>query len=194
MVDIMNKQFEKSDDELRSRIENSLQTAIVEQCRKEVMEEYFYKYEVQLQNIRFITYMSDAELERSIKLTIDLLEEMRVINNGGMDEKEFRKKVADIEKNCEDEFMQQLYTWDILCSQYIAKIISEIDKVRRVGGAYAMLISNPGLKNAIYVVYEVLVDNFDDETLYCQSAFFMLRAIMRMHSEEVKGLSSKKGE
>lgn len=27
----------------------------------------------------FITYMSDEELERSIKLTIDLLEEMRAI-------------------------------------------------------------------------------------------------------------------
>lgn len=182
----MHKKFEKLNSKLRSEIENSLQMAIVEQCRKEAMEEHFYKYEVQLQNLRFITYMSDEELERSIKLTIDLLEEMRVINNDGMDEKEFRKKVTDIDDNCEDEFMRQLYMWDILCSQEIIKIISELDMVRRVGGAYAMLISNPGLKSAIYVVYEVLVDHFDDETLYCQSAFFMLRAIMRMHSEELK--------
>ena len=186
MVDVMNKNFEKLNDKLRSEIENGLQMAIVEQFRKEAMEENFYKYEVQLQNLRFITYMSDEELERSIKLTIDLLEEMRAINNDGMDEKEFRKKVADIEENCEDEFMRRLYVLDILCSQEMVKTISEIDTVRRVGGAYAMLISNPGLKSAIYVVYEVLVDHFDDETLYCQSAFFMLRAIMRMHSEEVK--------
>lgn len=72
-------------------------------------------------------------------------------------------------------------------SEEVVKIICEIDVVRRVGGAYAMLISNSGLKSAIYVVYEVLVDKFDDENLYRQSAYFMLRAIMRMHSEEVKG-------
>lgn len=182
----MNKKYEKLNDEFRSELEKSLRLATVEQFRQDAVKEGFYKYEVQLQNLRFITYMSNEELEQSIKLTIDLLEEMKVINNGGMDEKEFRKKVTDIEEQCEDEFMQHLYIWDILCSKEIIRIICEIDVVRRVGGAYAMLISNPGLKSAIYVVYEVLVDKFDDEDLYCQSAYFMLRAIMRMHSEEVK--------
>ena len=182
----MNKKFEKLNNKLRSEIENGLQIAIVEQSRKEKIEEHFYKYEVQLQNFRFITYMSDEELEQSIKLTIDLLEEMKVINNDGMDKEEVRKKVTDIENNCEDEFMRQLYMWNVLCSQEIIKIICELDVVRRVGGAYAMLISNPGLKSAIYAVYEVLVDRFDDEALYYQSAFFILRAIMRMHSKELE--------
>lgn len=182
----MNKKYRKLNEEFRDELEKSLQLAVVEQFRQEAVKEGFYKYEVQLQDLRFITYMSNKELEQSIKLTIDLLEEMKVINNEGMDEKTFRKKVKDIEEQCEDEFMQHLYIWDILCSEEVAKIICEIDVVRRVGGAYAMLISNPGLKSAIYVVYEVLVDRFDDENLYCQCAYFMLRAIMRMHSEEVK--------
>lgn len=182
----MNNKYEKLNDEFRSELEKDLQMAIVEQCRKEELEERFYKYEVQLQNIRFVTYMSDEELELSVKMTIDLLEEMKVINNDGMVEQEFRKKIADIEEHNEDEFMRELYIWNILCSQKIIEIIGKIDRVRRVGGAYAMLISNPGLKSAIHVVYERLVDNFDDVELYCQSAFFLLRAIMRMHSEEIK--------
>lgn len=121
----MSKQYEKINDEFRSELEKNLQTAIVEQCRKEALEEHFYKYEVQLQNIRFVTYMSDEELESSVKMTIALLEEMKVINNDGMEEQEFRKRVTEIEEANEDE-------------------------------------------------------------LYCQSAFFLLRAIMRMHSEEIK--------
>ena len=185
-MDIMNRKYEKLNDEFRNELEKDLQTAIVEQCRKGELEEHFYKYEVQLQNIRFITYMSDEELESSIKMTIDLLEEMKEINNEGIGEQELRKRVADIEENNEDEFMRDLHIWNILCSEKIIDIIGKLDVVRRVGGAYAMLISNPCLKSAIYVVYERLVDNFDDEELYCQSAFFLLRAIMRMHSKEIK--------
>lgn len=49
-----------------------------------------------------------------------------------------------------------------------------------------MLISNPGLISAICAVYERLVDQFDDEDLYAESCFLLLRAIMRMHSEEVR--------
>lgn len=183
----MDKQFEKLNSETRAELENILKSTIVEQFRQNAIEGSFYKYKVQLQDLRFITYMSDEELERSIKLTIDLLEEMKAINNSGMYGKVFRKKVTDIEEQCEDEIMRQLYIWNVLCPKEVVKVISEIDMVRRVGGAYAMLISNPGLKSAIYSVYEVLVDNFDDVNLYCQSAYFILRAIMRMHSEEVKG-------
>lgn len=182
----MDKQFEKLDSETRAELENILKSTIVEQFRQDAIEESFYKYEVQLQDLRFITNMSDEELERSIKLTIDLLEEMKAINNSGMDGTVFRKKVTEIEEQYEDELMRQLHIWNLLCPKEVVKVISEIDMVRRVGGAYAMLISNPGLKSAIYSVYEVLVDNFDDENLYCQSAYFILRAIMRMHSEEVK--------
>ena len=182
----MDRKYEKINDEFRNELENDLKMAIVEQCRKEEMEENFYKYEVQLQNVRFLTYMSDEELESSITMTIDLLEEMKKINNEGICEQELRKRVADIEENNEDKLMRDLHTWNILCSEKMIDIIKNIDMVRRVGGAYAMLISNPCLKSAIYAVYERLVDNFNDMELYCQSAFFLLRAIMRMHSDDIK--------
>ena len=48
----MNKKFEKLNSKLWNEIENSLQIAIIEQCRKEAKEEHFYKYEVQLQDLR----------------------------------------------------------------------------------------------------------------------------------------------
>lgn len=185
-MDITNRKYEKLNDEFRNKLEKDLQMAVVEQFRKEEMEEHFYKYEVQLQNVRFITYMSDEELESSIKMTIDLLEEMKEINNKGLCEQELRKRVADIEENNEDKLMRDLHTWNILCSEKIVDIIRKLDVVRRVGGAYAMLISNPCLKSAIYVVYERLVDHFNDVELFCHSAFFLLRAIMRMHSDDIK--------
>ena len=38
-MDIMNKKYEKLNDEFRNELENDLQIAIVEQCQKEEMEE-----------------------------------------------------------------------------------------------------------------------------------------------------------
>ncbi len=126
------------------------------------------------------------ELEKSIELTIDLLEEMKKLNNGGMDAQVLKEKVASIETQHQDELMRQFVIWDEIWNERIYEIIGKLDEVRRVGGAYALLISNPCLKSTIYAVYERLVDNFEDEILYCQSAYFLVRAVMRMHSEKVE--------
>lgn len=68
----------------------------------------------------------------------------------------------------------------------MVKLIAQIDTTRRVGGAYAILISNPGLIGAICAVYEQLVDRFDDDEMYDLSGYFLLRAIMKMNSNEYK--------
>ena len=64
----MEKSFEKVSAKYRKEIEESLKTTIIENFQKEVVEEGFYKYEVQLQSIKFVTYMSHEELEKSIEL------------------------------------------------------------------------------------------------------------------------------
>ena len=66
----------------------------------------------------------------------------------------------------------------------MSKLIAETDKVRRVGGAYAILLANPGLIGAICAAYEQLVDRFGEEEMYGLSGYFILRAIMRMYSNE----------
>jgi len=183
---IMKKQYGTISVKLRKEIEENLKTTLIEQFQKEMVEANFYKYEVQLQSIKFVAYMSNEELEKSIELTIDLLEEMKKVNNGGLNMQILKEKVMSIETQYQDELMSQIVVWNIICNERIHEIIGEIDVVRRVGGAYAMLVSNPCLKSAIYAVYDRLVDNFDDEELYCQSAYFLARAIMRMHSNELE--------
>ena len=182
----MGKSFVKVSAEFRKEIEEILKTTIIENFQKEVAEEDFYKYEVQLQSIKFVTYMSNEELEKTIELTIDLLEELKNLNNGGMNAQMLQEKITNIETQYQDELMRQLALWNEIFTDRIHKIIGKIDVIRRVGGAYAMLISNPCFKSAIYAVYERLVDNFDDEELYCQSAYFLVRAVMRMHSDETQ--------
>jgi hypothetical protein len=39
--------------------------------------------------------------------------------------------------------------------------------------------------SAIDIVYETEVDEFDNEELYTQGAYFILRAIMKMHGTEI---------
>ena len=108
------------------------------------------------------------------------------LNNGGMNAQMLQEKITNIETQYEDELMRHIALWNEIFTERIHKIIGKINVIRRVGGAYAMLISNPCFKSAIYAVYERLVDNFDDEELYCQSAYFLVRAVMRMHSNEIQ--------
>ena len=182
----VSKQFEKIDEEKRNELDKELREHIVKFFQTEEEKDGYYKYEVELQDIRFFTYMSDKELEKSSQLAIDLLEELKEINNGGMVESEYREKVQEIEENEENEALRILKTWDVLCSDKMRKIIAEIAYTRRVGGAYAMLISIPMLKNAYSAVYDRIVDAFDNEEWYWHSAFFLLRAIMMMHSDKIE--------
>ncbi len=182
----MERNFKKVSAEFRKEIEGTLKFTIIENFQKEMVEEDFYKYEVQLQMIKFVTYMSNEELEKSIELAIDLIEEMKSVNNAGLNKQMLEEKILSIEEEHQKDVIRQLAIWNEICSERMNEIIEKIDVVRRVGGAYAMLISNPCLKSAIYAVYDKLVDSFDDETLYCQSAYFLVRAIMHMHSDEVE--------
>ena len=62
---VITEKSEKVSAEFRKEIEESLKTTIIENFQKEMVEEGFYKYEVQLQSIKFVTYMSHEELEKS---------------------------------------------------------------------------------------------------------------------------------
>ncbi len=182
----MEKRFEKVSAGFRKEIEESLKATIIENFQREVIEGDFYKYEVQLQSIKFVTYMSDEELEKSIELTIDLLEELKNIDNDGVNAQILQEKIRNIETKHKAECIKQLAIWNEIINEKTLEIIGKIDEIRRVGGAYALLISNPCLKSAIHAVYERLVDNFDDVELYCQSAYFLVRAVMRMNSNEIQ--------
>lgn len=71
-----------------------------------------------------------------------------------------QEKITNNETQYQDELMRQLALWNEIFTERIHEIIGKIDVIRRVRGAYAMLISNLCFKSAIYAVYKRLVDNF----------------------------------
>ena len=176
------KSFEAITVEEHSEIEEVLIKAVNDQFRKEKISENYFKYEVVLQGNKFIAAMSVDEVAESAKLTVDILEELKNINNSGINRDELKR----IEKQEDryDNVMQILGIWNSIKTEKLLELISKLDRVRRVGGAWAMLIANPCLISAIYAVYDRIVDSFDNDDLYMQSVFFLMRAVMQMNSDE----------
>lgn len=183
----MNK-FAKLDYEKRNALEKKLFDQSVGAFRREEISENFYSYEVQLQEIRFRTAMSDEELKAAAECTVDLLEALKDINNSGVN----REKLMEIEESVRKEFKDQpeafciMKTVQLFESDEIIKIRVRLAEICRVGGAYFTIISNPGLSDVILAVYEVIVDRFDEPDLYEISAWFLLRGIMHMNSNAVE--------
>ena len=179
------KAFETITAEEHSEIEETLIKAVNDQfCKEEISENYF-KYEVVLQGNKFITEMSVDEVAESAKLTVDILEELKNINNSGINRDELKgiEKEVDRHETDGNNAVRILGIWNRIKTEQLSEIISELDRVKRVGGAWALLIANPCLISAIYVVYDRIVDSFDNDKLYMQSAFFLMRAVMKMHSD-----------
>ena len=154
--------------------------------RTEHKEDDIYRYEVELQESKFVTYLSEEDLKKSAGLAIYLIEEMKDINNNGMDEQRFKEIVSAMEEKYDSKFVRKISVFNELCGCNMAKLILDISDSKRVGGVYVLLIAHPLLKSAIYAVYEKLVDHFDDEDLYVFAAYFLTRVILKMHSEEME--------
>ena len=180
------KKFEPISGKDRKELEEKYYTTVVGAFRKDEIEKDFHKYVVNLQDYKFITYMTDVELRLSIKLSVDLIEELKVINNNGLDKEAFEEVVSKIKMTEEEEIMAILGVYYEIATERMKEIVSEIDRVRRVGGAWAMLVANPGLKNTMYAVYEKIVDRFDDIEFYAHGGFFLLKAIMNMHGDKLE--------
>lgn len=181
----MKVKYEKISETERNEMQDELFNTVVDCFRKERLEDGFYKYEVPFQDIQFVTAMTDKELKDCARLTIDLMEELKNINNNGLDKTAF-EKVEQHSENLGNKVAQVLKIWNTMSTDELIRIMNEIDFVRRVGGAWAMFISNPGLISAIVSVYDVLVDHFDDEELYITCSYFLYRAVMKMHSNEIE--------
>lgn len=181
------KQFDAITAENHSEIEEALIKAVNDEFRREEISENYFKYIVELQSNRFITAMSVDEVEESARLTVDILEELKNINNSGINRAELERTEKEKNRNETEggNVMQILGIWNCIKTDRLSEIISELDRVRRVGGAWALLLANPCLISAIYAVYDRIVDSFDDDELYLQSAYFLMRAVMKMHSDEI---------
>ena len=178
------KKYLRISDAERRQLGEEWYECVVNDFRKEMVENGFYKYEVVLQNIRFITYMTDDELRLSAGYAVDLLEELKNINNNGINRKLYELILEEIEQEEALNVLRVIKTWNRISTEELAKLIAKIDRTRRVGGAYAMILANPVLISAVCALYEQLVVRFEDEEMYNLSGYFLLRAIMKMNSNE----------
>lgn len=186
--------FQKISENSRKGIEEALVIAIVESFRKEktIREDgtELYRYEVVLKNINFVNVMSDEELKKAAELAVNLLEGLKAINNRGLDKNTYDEIFEASESGEDKQITQMLKVWNKIRTDEMTALINEIDVLRGVDGAYAMIVSDPSLINAILVVYKLIVDNFDNDDIYLMCAYFLLRAIMRVNSEENNGMLS----
>lgn len=174
--------FEKISQKAREKLEKIIYKTIVEEFRTEKIKESYYQYSIKLQDTIFVTDMTDDELKESINIACDVMEELKKINNGGMDKKKL-KEIQD--KEYTDELFETLDIWNAIATEHLKELLNRADVVQRVAGAWAAIIANPVVISAITIVYEIQVDKFDDEELYAQGAYFVTRAIMKMHGTEI---------
>lgn len=188
------KKYEAISKEEREEVEELLVCAIMEQFEKEKVEEEYYQYDVVFQDIHFRTYMTHEELQKAAAYTIDILEEFKVINNTGVNRKKLEKisENANQKVGCEGSELKSVWhaieVMRQIGTENLEKIVREIAEFRRVGGAYWMIMSQPTFRQALFAVYEVIVDRFEEKeerNWYHISAFFLIRAIMRVRSEEM---------
>lgn len=177
--------FEKIEDADREKLEKLLYKSTIDEYRKTKISDEYYQYEVILQKRKFLTDMTNQELKDTVHLAIDVMEELKEINNDGLNKEKFANHLKEVGADSGKgwELMQVLKMWQFLATEQMQEIIAEVDKAQRVGGAWAMLLANPELESAILSVYKIIVDNFDDLKLYYHSTDFLIRAIMNMHGE-----------
>lgn len=180
--------FEPISEEFCAAIKELVIKEIDKRFKKDKAEDNCYKYEVQIHDRTTHVLMTEAEVEESFRLSVDMLEEMKNINNSGIDAKKLAKIREEIDStyDSDHEAMKMMGTWKKFSSDRLVELMDEADKLRLVGGAYAMFVANPYLISALFSVFERLVDNFDDDNIYFNSSYFLTRAIMTMHGDESK--------
>lgn len=145
----------------------------------------FHKNFKQYINEHRLNYASatDNELKESISIAVDTMEELKKINNNdGMNKKKL-KEIQD--KEHRGEPFETLNIWNAIVTEQLKELLNRACEVQRVAGAWAALIAGPTVMSAIDIVYETEVDEFDNEELYTQGAYFILRTIMKMHGTEI---------
>ncbi|MBR5127840.1 MAG: hypothetical protein IKU69_05380, partial [Roseburia sp.] len=143
------KSYTELNEKERRQLVEEWYECIVRDFRKEIVKDDFYKYEVIIQNIKFITYMTDEEVRLSAEFAIDLLEELKRINNNGIKRNVYEEIMREMEREEESNVFRVIGIWNKISTEEMAKLFVKIDMARRVGGAYAILIANPGLISAI---------------------------------------------
>ena len=180
--------YEAITKEERAEIEEVLYNKLLEDSweeRKETNGDYLVCY-CKMQDIEFITEVTRNQLKTLVKLTIDMLEELKNMNNKWLNKEKFDALLERCVKDKDEDIIGFIQLWnEAFCTEEIKHIVSEIDKTRKINAIYATLIACPQLIHTTISVYAVLVDTFNDTRLYYICAYFLFRGIMHTCSREL---------
>ena len=110
--------------------------------KKEKNGEYLVCY-CKIQDAAFTTEMTENKIKTSARLTIDILEELKNINNTGLNKEKFNTLLKQYTTE-NAEITSYLGIWDeVFRTEKIQLIFSEIDRIKQVGGAYAAILAHP---------------------------------------------------
>lgn len=147
-------------------------------------------YRVILQGKTFYTVLSDEQLGAIIEKCMDIYDEMINIYEGGFTFKEIKRyqKEYGISRDFGDNVAGFIKYYGNFATERIKDIVCELDEICGVGGAYAILISNPTFSSAIVSTYDRLVDGYENENkdYTVQTIYFLIRAAMKMRGVEEK--------
>ena len=141
-------------------------------------------YEVYARNLHFVCCYTDDELERIAELCLDLLEELRCINENGYTRAELEKAEEQAQKE-DIGIIEPIMIYDTFKTPKTEDIICMLGVITRVGGAYYMILSRPGFISGIYSVFKAIIDKFDDVELYFTALYMLIRVAMHMHCNEI---------
>lgn len=183
----MNKIFEKRKE--REIMKKGLIKNVETKMKTDEIKDGQTKYVSAIQGHWFECYMTKDEVEASVEYAIRLMEALRKVNSSGLNQErleELQSQVNDKHSAAYDAGIRHAILGHELITDEVNELVEEIADMRRVGGAYWLIMARPSFMSVIYAVYDRIVDQFDDEDLYIQSTYFLLRGILMIHSNEIE--------
>ena len=150
-------------------------------------------YEVTLQKLRFRCSYWEDEMRYIVRFAIEIADILNDFADGEGAREEYEAIVnqtgrGGAEDSAIHELIRHKVMYNHLCSRNprLSEIVTDnIPHVCRVGGAWQMLVSEPVLIHTIISVYEQFLYSKRDD-VFSMSVYFLARAIMRTHSEEIR--------
>lgn len=136
-------------------------------------------YKVPYRNEVFLVEVSYEELEKAASLAIEMMEELKSLADSKYNREEMDALLN--RANNEESAIKTILIYESILNDRLRELANEAAETMRVGGAYWMLVARPALSTALFVSMNGMIDCFDDESMYNNTAYLLFRAILSLH-------------
>ena len=194
--------FEYSSKKELEELKNIFVNKIKDDFAEEKLDNGLTKYKSVIQDIEFVCAYDDEELDTIVSCCINIIEHLKHSIDSGYGLQDLHLDYQEKAGSSDDAIRDTVGT--MACVEKIIarepEIVGILDRLYtavRVGGAWLMFLSRPMFHSAIFSTYEILckykegiTENVpENTTLY--AIYFLTRAAMKMHSEEVSANNNK---